>query len=85
MPKTLQAGTYWLFVERIAEIGDWVSRAEMAKDFNVHQTTAIYHLDTAVRCGALVRIAGYVGRQPGWLYGLPDWQAQDQQERELPF
>ena len=74
MTDTIEATIYQYFVGYVAEQGDWVSRRMCADAFEVHISTATYHLEKAVQLGALTKIQGFIGRQPGWIYGLPEWQ-----------
>ena len=49
-----------------------VTRNQMAEQFGVGRSTARYHLDRAVRKGALNKQYGWTGRQSGWLYAHPE-------------
>jgi hypothetical protein len=79
MNERITASVYRVFVEFVEEKGDWVGRKECAQAFDVHPSTATYHLEKAVQFGALEKQPGFIGNQPGWIYGLPGWQL------ELPF
>jgi hypothetical protein len=74
MNANIQATVYTVFVEYVEAKGDWVGRRECAAEFEVHVSTSTYHLEKAVQQGALVKIPGFIGAQPGWIYGLPEWQ-----------
>lgn len=54
------------------ELGDAWGRADLAKRFGVSLSTARYHLERAVAVGLLHKQYGWLGRQSGWLYALPD-------------
>jgi hypothetical protein len=79
MTPRIEATVFRLFVEYVAQKGDWVGRKECAAEFDVHLSTAAYHLEKACQQGYLVKQPGFIGNQPGWIYGLPAW------DDSLPF
>lgn len=63
--------TYEEYARAVGE-GECYSRTMMAVKMGVSYTTAQYHLERAVAEGLLNKAYGYIGRQPGWVYALPE-------------
>lgn len=63
--------THERYVNAIGE-GAIVSRRDVANLMGVSYTTALYHLERAVKRGLLNKRFGYASdNQPGWVYALP--------------
>jgi hypothetical protein len=52
--------------------GELWSRADFARVFGVHYTTAQYHVERAVEQGLLNRCLGWIEDKPGYLYAKPE-------------
>lgn len=62
----------WQDYVHMFEPGDLKSRQDLADIFGVGRSTSRYHLERAVKNGALNKMFGWTGLQSGWLYALPD-------------
>lgn len=62
----------WREYVAVFELGEKLTRQHLANHFGVGCSTARYHLDRAVAAGALNRVYGWLGKQSGWLYALPE-------------
>jgi hypothetical protein len=61
----------WTDYVDVFEVGDKLTRADLATHFGVGGSTARYHLERAVLAGALNKVFGWLGGQSGWIYALP--------------
>lgn len=62
----------WEDYVEVFELGEKLTRQHLASHFGVGGSTARYHLDRAVKNGKLNRVYGWLGKQSGWLYALPE-------------
>lgn len=68
---TEPGGAVYMFYTGAIGEGEVVSRSDMAKRMGVHYSTAMYHLERAVKAGELNKAVVWVGNQTGWGYALP--------------
>lgn len=66
-----RAAKFLDYVDRVGR-GEIVSRGDMQERMGVAYSTALYHLERAVSEGYLHKQHGFIDRQPGWLYALPE-------------
>ena len=69
--KVIRGLKFYEYVQAFG-VGEWLTRADLARAFEVHYTTAEYHLDRAVGERLLKRCLGWIGDKPGYLYALPE-------------
>lgn len=62
----------WINYVNAIEQGAMVTRDDMAQHFGVSNTTARYHLETAVKRGFLNKQIGFINNNSGWLYARPE-------------
>jgi Fic family protein len=71
MPGELRGITY-LTYSQYFQPGDILSRRDVAERVGVSYSNAVYHLERCVSDGILHKQRGFIGRQPGWVYALPE-------------
>jgi len=71
VPEFVRGITYEQYPSLFAK-GEILSRRQVAERAGRRYSTALYHLERAVSAGLLIRVYGYIGTQPGWVYALPE-------------